>query len=162
VNTLRTIWSRIRSLWQRRAVTRDIDEELRFHLEQRTAENLAAGMAPEEAARDARKRFGNVQSIREECRDVRSASFGEGMLRDLRFGLRMLAKAPGFTAMAVLSLAVGIGINSTVFSALNAALLRPLGFKDPKTIVRVEAPGFYYPDYRELSEQCRSLSGWSR
>ena len=64
---------------------REIDEELRFHFEQRTAENIAAGMTPEEAAREARKRFGNVQSVREECRDKRGASFGEDTLRDLRF-----------------------------------------------------------------------------
>ena len=73
---LRTIWLRIRSLGQRREVKREIDEELRFHLEQRTAEHIAAGMALEQAAREARKSYGNMQSIREECRDVRGASFG--------------------------------------------------------------------------------------
>jgi len=73
-------------------VKREIDEELRFHLEQRTAENIAAGMSPEAAAQEARKRFGNVQSIREECREVRGASFGEATLKDIRFGLRMIAK----------------------------------------------------------------------
>jgi putative ABC transport system permease protein len=79
------------------------------------------------------------------------------LLQNVCFGLRMLAKSPGFTAVAVLSLAVGIGVNSAVFSALNAALLRPLGFKDPKTVVRLEGPGLCYPDYRELSRQCRSI-----
>ena len=83
----------------------------------------------------------------------------ETLWQDLRYGFRMLRKSTGFTAMAVLSLAVGIGINSTVFSALNAAFLRPMAFQDPSTIMRVDSPLFCYPDYQELSGQCRSLSG---
>jgi putative ABC transport system permease protein len=79
------------------------------------------------------------------------------LLHTGRFGLRMLAKSPGFTAVAVLSLAVGIGVNAAVFSALNAALLRPLGFKDPQTVVRLRGSGLCYADYRELSRQCRSI-----
>src|SRR6266436_10061560 len=99
---LRTAWMKLRALGQRRAVKREIDEELRFHIEQRTAENIAAGMSPEEAAREARKRFGNVQSVREECREVLGVGFGETLIRDIRFGVRMLGKNPGFTAVAVL------------------------------------------------------------
>jgi predicted permease len=105
---------------------REIDEELRFHLEQRTAENLAAGLSPEDAAREARKRFGNLQSVREECRETRGASFGEATGQDLRFGLRMLRKNPGFTAVVVLSLALGISANATVLCWIQNILLRPL------------------------------------
>jgi len=123
---LASIRQRLRSLGQRREMKREIDEELRFHLEQRTAENLAAGMAPEDAAREARKRFGNLQGIREECRDTKGASFGETTLQDIRFGLRMLGKNPGFTAVVVLSLAIGIGANATVLCWIQNILLRPL------------------------------------
>jgi predicted permease len=126
VNILRTIWLKLRSLWQRRAVKREIDEELHFHLERRTAENIAAGMTPEGAAREARRRFGNVQSVREECRERRGASFGEGVSQDIRFGARMLWKNPGFTVAVVLSLALGIGANATVLCWLQNIVLRPL------------------------------------
>jgi hypothetical protein len=88
VNRLRIIWTRIRPLWSRRTLKREIDEELRFHLEQRTAENVAAGMSPDKAAREARKRFGNLQSVREECRDSNGASYGETVWQDVLFGVR--------------------------------------------------------------------------
>ncbi len=80
-------------------------------------------------------------------------------MNDLRFALRQLRKNPGFTALAVVSLALGIGLNSTVFSALDAAFLRPMTFQDPDTIIRIEAPAFSYPDYADLRGQCQTLAG---
>ena len=137
MNPFMTFFRWLRSLGQSRVVKQEIDEELRFHIEQRTAENIAAGLAPEEAARAARKRFGNVQSIREESRNIRGASFGEATLRDICFGLRMLRKNPGFTTVAVLTLALGIGVNTSMFSALQTLLARALPYPESGRLVQV-------------------------
>ncbi len=168
---LSSILHRLRSLGQRRTAKQEIDEELRFHIEQRTAENIAAGMTPEDAAREARKRFGNVQSVREECRETRGAGFGEATLQDIRFGLRMLRKNPGFTAVAVLTLALGIGANTAIFSLLNAILLRPLPLREPERLVWISnpIPGYGLPgltrrsnllDWRELTHSFESLGAY--
>jgi putative ABC transport system permease protein len=135
MKTPRAFLRRLRALGQRRATKREIDEELRFHLEQRTAANIAAGMSPEEAALNASRRFGNLQKVREECRELRGASLGETFLQDVRFGLRQLRRNPAFSAVAVVTLALGIGANTAIFSVVNAILLKPLPYRNPGRIV---------------------------
>jgi putative ABC transport system permease protein len=139
MNLFHTIWLRLRSLGRRRAVKEEIDDELRFHVEQRVSENIAAGMSPEEAAREARNRFGNLQSVREECRDVRGAAFGETVLQDIRFGARLLRKNPGFTAVVLLTLALGTGSVSSVFSGVQGVLLKPFPYSKPERIVLINS-----------------------
>jgi predicted permease len=118
-------------------VKQEIDGELRFHIEQRTAENLAAGMTAQEAAREARKQFGNFQNLREECRDIRGASFGEAIAQDILFGLRMLRKDRTFSLIAALTLALGIGANTSMFSLLNLMIFRPGPYPHADRLVRI-------------------------
>jgi putative ABC transport system permease protein len=160
MNPIRTIRRYLRSLVQRRNERHDIDEELRFHIEQRTAENIAAGMSPGEAQREARKRFGNVQSVREECSEVRRASFGEDVLKDIRFGMRVLVKNPLFTVVAVLTLAIGIGANTALFSATRTVLFDPLPVSDPDRFIQLTAggPGICHAALESVRQQTNLFS----
>jgi len=170
MNFLRSSWLKFRSLAQRRAVKQEIYDELRFHIEQRTAQNIAAGMSSEEAVRDARKRFGNLQSIREECRETRSVSLGETTWRNLRFACRQLFKNPGFTTIAVLMLALGIGATTAIFSVVYAALLEPLPYPKPNQLVIVWSqvnhtrnsisPGDYM-EWKRRSTSFQFLEAWA-
>src|SRR5208283_5177694 len=126
---------RLRALMRRRRAEGELDEELNFHLEMEARKSRIAGMAEVDARRKARATFGGVDQVREQCRDVRGLTSLEDLARDIRYGARVLRKTPAFTAIAVLSLAVGIGANTAVFSLLDTVLLRMLPVRNPEQLV---------------------------
>ena len=128
MNLLKKIQTRFRALFQKSQLDADMAEEMRSHVEMRTQENIESGMAPEEARFAALRQFGWTESIKEECREQRGIRWLENLVQDIRFGVRQLRKNPGFTAVAVLTLALGIGANTVVFSVAKTVLFRQLGF----------------------------------
>jgi len=126
---------RLRSLFRKSRVEQELTEELRFHLERLIEEKAAKGMTPEEARYAALRELGGAEQIKEECRDMRNLNFIENIVRDVRYGVRLLVKNPGFAVVAVLVLALGIGANTAVFSLLDQAILRSLPVKDPGRLV---------------------------
>jgi predicted permease len=129
--------ARLRGMLKRDRLDHDLDDELRSHIEMRAADNLAAGMSPEEANYEAQKRFGNTALLKEDTREVDVVAWLDETARDFHRALRMLRRCPGFTAVSVLTLALGIGANTAIFTVINSVLLRPLPYHDPDNLVMV-------------------------
>lgn len=140
-SNLRALFSRMKTVFRRNAVERELDAEIDSHLRFAIEDNLSKGMSAEEAQRQARIRFGGPQQSKESHRDARGLSSLEAFGRDLLFSLRALRKAPVFTVGAVLTLALGIGANSAIFSVANAVLLRDPAYRDPRQLVLLWGTG---------------------
>jgi putative ABC transport system permease protein len=130
--------TRLRALLRKSEMERELDEELRYHLEQQTEQNIRLGMSPEEARCAALKVFCGVEQAKERSRDARGVRWLEELWQDLRFGARMLLNKPGFTLIAVITLGLGVGANTVIFSFFNGVLLRPLPFQQPERLVLLD------------------------
>ncbi len=151
------------SLFRRSRIDREMDDELRSHIEHRADDLVRSGLPRPEAERRARIEFGGYERFKEECREAAGGHFGETLLQDVRFGFRMMRKNPGFTAVAVLTLALGIAANAVVFSVLNALVLRPIDLPQAQNLYMVEYGTHHfeqsYPDYLDLRDRCRGFEG---
>jgi len=159
-----TFWRRVTDVVQRRRLTKDFDEELRFHRDHIVEERLAEGRSASDAAYDAQRRLGNTTMIAEEARSMWSLAWLEHLMQDLRYGLRALRRNPGFTAVAALTLALGIGANTAIFTVLNGVLFRPLPYADPGQLVMLwesikEYPQIpvSYPNFLDWRGRLRSF-----
>jgi hypothetical protein len=159
---VRSIMERYRALFRKGQLDAEMDEELRFHLEQETEKNLKAGMTPEEAHRKAMVAFGGVDRFKEKTREERGARPLEDLIRDVRVGTRALFKVPLVVAVTVASLGLGIAASATVFAVANGFLFSDPGpVHDPETLVVVHTSEDRGRLYGETSERPPSGIAWS-
>src|SRR5713101_7656559 len=162
---------RLRSLMRSARVEHELDEEVRYHLERRVDENVAAGMSQEEARYSALRDFGGLEQRKEECRDARGLALVDSVRQDLRYALRMLRRNPAFTVVALLSIGLGVGANSAIFSLVDQALLRPLPVREPERLVLLSWKGTFigkgwgsgdllsHPMFRDLKADSQVFDG---
>ncbi len=159
---------RLRVLLRKGDVERDLDDEVRLHVEMEAEDLVRGGMDPERARREAALRFGGEEAVKERVRDERGGRPVEDLVQDVRYGVRSLRRSPGFTASALLVLALGIGAATALFGVVYGVLLAPLPFPSPEWLVRVwpASPGrgsdqvpLYYLEFRDWRKQARTLSG---
>jgi predicted permease len=166
---LRDIWIRMRALFGRKAVERELDDELGFHFEQQVAKYVRRGVPPDEAARRARLEFGGLDQVKEECREARGVNAVESLAQDVRYALRGLQKNPGFAAIALLAIALGIGATTVMFTVVNGVLLKPLPYPEASRLIVVHAhtegwntrisgeQKFSYPDFLDCQRESRAM-----
>jgi putative ABC transport system permease protein len=150
----------LRNLLRRTKVESELDEELRYHIEQQAEQNIRLGMDPEAARSAALRAFGGVEQAKERCREARGVRWLEDIWQDLRYGVRMLLKKPGFTLTAVITFALGIGVNTVVFSCVYLLLFQPLPYPDAERLAVISQTsrqgvesGVSYPDFTAWKEQ---------
>jgi predicted permease len=163
-----TWWHR---LWRRKQMEDQLDRELRFHLDQHAADLIARGLPPDKAYRDARIALGGPQQVKEQCRDARGTRWLEDLLQDIRYALRTLRHKPGFAAVALSTLALGIGATTVMFTVVNGVLLKPLLYPEPERLLTLhgqtdkygEQWGFSYPDFRDYQRNSHSsaIAAWN-
>ena len=169
---LSDVFIRFRALFRRNSVEGELDDELRFHLERQVEKYIQSGLCREEAMRRTRIEFGGLGQVKENCRETRGITFIETLVQDLRYAVRGFNRNRGFTVVAVMTLALGVGANSAVFSVINAVMLRALPVRDPQQLLQVAFRGkhdatsfvgesFPYPLFREFRKDNPSFADLS-
>src|SRR5258708_22889377 len=166
---------RLRALFHRNSVESELDAELRAHLKDEAAKYVAAGVPRDEAVRRARLALGGLEQIKEQCRDARGTRLLEDLLQDFRYAIRTLRQRPGFAAVALLTLALGSGATTVMFTVINGVLLKPLPYAQPDKLLSLQEQtdwsnqfgslwAFTYPNYLDCKRENHSLemAAWSR